>query len=331
MIYLNDKDLLQSGIDWTRTIERIEAVVKCVHTGAYMQPLKPYLKFGSAPNRIIAMPAYVGGPFRLAGLKWIASFPGNIDIGLPRAHSITVLNDADSGRPYVLFHSALLSVVRTASVSGLMLERFIQRQPERTWKVGIIGFGPIGRYHAQMCAHVLGNRLDRISLYDVRGIDPTNVDRSSVTGANHQVEIEVRSSWRKVYETSDIFITCTAAPERYIDAEPASGRLLLHVSLRDYTDGVLSAVKTVVVDDWTEVCRENTDIERMHAAGTLMPSDCLTLSQVVCEHALDAIDPSQTVLFAPMGMAVFDIGIAGYFYERIRRKGGGIQLNRISE
>ena len=78
MIYLNEKDILKIGINWEETVDAIEKAVKCLNNKDYAQPVKPYLRYREPVNRIIAMPAFVGGDVDLAGIKWIAicSFAG---------------------------------------------------------------------------------------------------------------------------------------------------------------------------------------------------------------------------------------------------------------
>src|SRR5580693_5366620 len=99
MKYLNEQDIQAIGINWTKIIDVISSGVDAIRNMTYAQPVKPYLRYNDMTNRIIAMPAYIGSPFNVAGIKWIASFPGNVARGKPRAHSVIILNDELTGEP----------------------------------------------------------------------------------------------------------------------------------------------------------------------------------------------------------------------------------------
>lgn len=326
VLYLGDEHIRAIGLHWKALVDSMETAVHALDSGDYAQPIKPYLRYHNPANRIIAMPAYIGGAVQTAGVKWIASFPGNIDAGLPRAHSITVLNHADTGIPYAMLNTPLPSAARTAAVSGLLIRHYLQAQgAKRSFKLGIIGFGPVGRLHYDMCGQLFKDRIDEIYVYDIRGCELGHPDLSLVAPSLRK-RTHTTSSWQHLYSKCDLVITCTVSHQRYIDCPPADGSLLLDVSLRDYTPAAIAGIKAIVVDDWEEVCRENTDIELLHLERGLTKAQTITLADVIYRSALAAYPKEDSVLFCPMGMAVFDMAAADYFVRSANALGIGLQV-----
>jgi N-[(2S)-2-amino-2-carboxyethyl]-L-glutamate dehydrogenase len=320
MLYLNEKDLVKIGYDWNATIDNIEKAVHCLEQKDFVQPIKPYLRYRDLTNRIIAMPAFVGGKINLAGIKWIASFPDNINHGLPRAHSVVILNDANTGVPVSIINTALLSVIRTASVSGLMIRYFMKARPMSKVKVAIMGWGPIGRNHYKMVSEILKGKIEQISLFDLRPIDP-----ATITGP-YKDKTVVAKTWQEPYKDADIFITCTVSKAPYVDQKPKAGSLQLNCSLRDFKTNILDYTKAIIVDDWVEVCREKTDIEMMHLERGLKEEDTKTIADVVCKNCLAAYPKTEPIMFNPMGMAVFDIATGRYFMDIARKMKVGLEV-----
>ena len=309
MVILTEEQIDNGPVDWHSTIDVIATTVRCLETGEFVQPIKPYLRYGDLRNRIIAMPAFVGGAVEMAGIKWIASFPGNIQKGLPRAHSVVILNEAGTGVPVAIISTALLSVIRTASVSGYVIRCFDDWKKARDIEIGVVGYGPIGQYHVKMCRALLGDRIRRLRVFDIRGV------RTDFPDADEG--IEVVDSWQEAYEGADIFITCTVADAPYIDRRPKDSSLHLNVSLRDYKTDVYEWFKdTMIVDSWEEVCRENTDIERMHLGKGLTREDTRSIVDMANGRCFETYRPASPVLFNPMGMAVFDIAMASHYYRK---------------
>ncbi|SDW04207.1 ornithine cyclodeaminase [Marininema mesophilum] len=320
MLYLNTEHIQTLGIDWDETVRVIGETVRYIQEGAYHQPIKPYLQFPNPSNRIIAMPAYVGADVNMAGIKWIASFPKNIDQGMQRAHSLTILNDANNGCPIAMFNTAIISGIRTASVTGLMIQEALKDRHLQDLKVGLLGFGPIGQLHLQMLTALFADSITEVHLYDVREIDRTAIPEQIAT-RTHIVD-----KWEDAYEGADLFITCTVSASGYIDKKPKKGALLLNVSLRDFKPVMLDYDLAVVVDSWEEVCRANTDIEVMAKERGLQKEETFSMTDVVCKGVLQEIPDNKTLYFNPMGMASFDIAIAAYYYRQAGEKGVGQTL-----
>jgi len=317
MLYLNENDILKIGISWEETIDTIEKAVQCLHDNDYVQPIKPYLRYRDVTNRIIAMPAFVGGKIDLAGIKWIASFPKNIDNNIPRAHSVVILNQSDTGQPVCIINTALLSIIRTSSVTGLMIRYFLKARPMDTINVGIIGWGPIGRHHFKMCTEMLKDKIAKIYLYDLRGINLDAVE------SPYKDKVVVTSSWREAYRDADMFITCTVSKAPYVDEKPKARSLQLNVSLRDYKVDIYDYIKAIIVDDWEEVCREKTDIEMMHLEKGLKQEDTKSIADVVCNNCMADFSDHEPIMFSPMGMAVFDIATGRYYFDKAKATGVG--------
>jgi ornithine cyclodeaminase len=311
MKYLNEQDILDIGINWTSAIDVIGSGVDVIRNKSYAQPIKPYLRYNDQTNRIIAMPAYIGSPFNVAGIKWIASFPGNIAKGIPRAHSVIILNDECTGEPISIINTAKVSGIRTAAVTGFILSSYLASRGEKPkpFHVGIIGYGPIGQLHLEMITSEFGHLLDNIYLYDLNKINPKTLPQ---TGLNDKIILT--NDWQEVYQNADVLITCTVAKQRYINLQPIAGRLYLNISLRDFDLDFLRQVDKILVDDWEEVCREDTDIERANKFLGLTRDKVTVISELKGSGFFNN-SSSNSIMFSPMGLAVFDMSIAKHYYE----------------
>ena len=322
MIYLNDKDVKGLKLNWGATVQVIEEAIECLKVEDTAQPIKPYLRYNDPKNRIIAMPAFVGGNIQKAGIKWIASFPDNIKKGISRAHSVVILNEAETGIPVGILNSGSISAIRTASVSGFMIKQFSERFKSKSLKIGIIGFGPIGQYHLNMCEGLLGDAIGSVTLYDLKGINKDLISSSI------EKKVTLANSWQEAYKDADIFITCTVSKDRYIDERPKKGSLHLNVSLRDYkTDVYAWFSEAIIVDNWEEICRQNTDIEMFHKTKGLLKNNVKEIQELLDKDEINTIDEDQPVMFNPMGMAVFDIAISNHYILRAMEANVGSSLD----
>jgi len=321
MIYLNEKAIQNIGINWDLLVDKIKETVHILADNNYAQPIKPYLRYKNPVNRIIAMPAYVGGTVGAAGIKWIASFPDNIHQGLQRAHAVSILNEVDTGIPLCIINTNLISAIRTAAVSATILQAYLKkRQNGGKMNVGIVGFGPIGQLHRKMVADILGDQLGYCFVYDKKEVD-------AALKASMPDNVVFESSAAAFFGKVDVFITCTVGSDRSINSVPQKGSLHLNVSLRDYLPEFIQYVDCLIVDDWQEVCRENTDIEEMYKKGLIEEADAYTIQDVVCRDVFKELDAEAVIMFNPMGMAVFDIAIGSLYYQLAQEQNHGILLD----
>jgi ornithine cyclodeaminase len=320
MLYLNEQDILNIGTEWAALVAVIRNACLTMKGDDFAQPVKPYLRYRNKTNRIIAMPAFLGGDTELAGIKWIASFPGNLDKGIRRAHSVTVLNDASTGIPVGIINTPLISGVRTAAVSGLMIDLWSKYNNRPGLKIGVTGLGPIGRLHIDMLFHLLKDRIDVVKVFDIRAHDKQSF------ATEYADRIRFCDSWEEAFTDADIFLACTVAEKPYIDKSPKPGSLHLNVSLRDYQSSWVKHADIIIVDDWEEVCREKTDIEMMHLEHGLQKEQVYNIIQVTADNGQETLNQGKTIMFNPMGMSVFDVATGGYFLHKAEESSIGINL-----
>src|SRR3990170_46177 len=134
--------------------------------GQSVNPDSYFLRFPEKPDcRIIALPAYLGNGFDVAGLKWIASYPSNIQRGFPRASAVLVLNSYDTGYPFAILESSIISAARTAA-SAVLAAEWLNGRSRTARSLGIVGTGFIARYIYDFLIDT-GWAIDELLLHDV--------------------------------------------------------------------------------------------------------------------------------------------------------------------
>ena len=157
-------------------------------------------------RRFMAMPAYLGGRFRTAGVKWYGSNIENRDKGLPRSILMFVLNDADTGAPLAFMSANLLSAYRTGAVPGVGA-RHLARKNSRV--VGILGPGVMARTSLSAFIAV----CPQIDTVKVKGRGQKNLDAflTWVAETFPQItRVEVVNSLEAVVRGSDIVTFCAS-------------------------------------------------------------------------------------------------------------------------
>ena len=126
LLFLSQEDVVAAdGLDMAACMETIAETLALHWNGETIAPPKAAIHWSSdidsdeKEGRIMAMPAYVGGSTRMAGLKWIPSVPSNPARGLPRGIGLIVLSDPDTGLPLAVLEGTVCSAMRTGAVSGI--------------------------------------------------------------------------------------------------------------------------------------------------------------------------------------------------------------------
>lgn len=300
-----------------QVVQVVEAAYRLHGAGDSVNPPSYFLRFPDRPaDRIIALPASLGGEVQVDGLKWISSVPGNVAMGLPRASAVLILNDRVTGYPFACLESSIISAARTAASAALAADRLSgARRPTR---LGFIGTGLIARYiHSYLVG--TGWSFEESGVYDLSA-EHAEGFRSYLERDGRTARATVHDSAESLIRSSDLVVLATTAATPHItetawfDHHP----LVLHVSLRDLAPEVLLDAVNVVDDiehclkaDTSPHLAEQLTGNRDFLAGTLPD---------VLEGRL-SVPEDRTVVFSPFGLGVLDLAVGAYVYEEVARQG----------
>jgi ornithine cyclodeaminase/alanine dehydrogenase len=100
ILYLSRSDVESVALDVKTIISLLEEAFRLKGRGLVEMPPKPGIH--TKPDAFIhAMPAYIPG-MRSAGIKWVSGYPENYKHGLPYISGLLILNDVETGLPYVV-------------------------------------------------------------------------------------------------------------------------------------------------------------------------------------------------------------------------------------
>jgi ornithine cyclodeaminase len=300
-------------------VELVEATYRRHSAGDSVNPPSYFLRFPDRPSaRIIALPASIGGPLRVDGLKWISSFPENVVTGIPRASAVLILNDHDTGYPFACLESSIISATRTAALAASAAD-WLSRDRPRPARVGFFGTGLIARYIHTFLAGT-GWSFDEIGVHDLSAASAAGF-RGYLEQSGTDGRITVHESAGQLLRASDLVVFATVAGQPHVSdlAWFAHNPLVLHVSLRDLAPQILLA-STNIVDDVEHCLKAETS---PHLAEQLTGSrDFLagTLDDVMAGRV--RIPADRPAVFSPFGLGVLDLAVGKFVYDQIARSGG---------
>jgi N-[(2S)-2-amino-2-carboxyethyl]-L-glutamate dehydrogenase len=330
-LYLSQEDVVAAGgTDMAAMVDVIERAFAVKAAGEVRMPPKVMITWADEPGteekhgRIMAMPAYIGGEFDVAGLKWIPSVPDNPSRnGLPRANALVLLTDPATGLPLAVMDGTVVSAMRTGAVTGVAVRHLADPGTETACLLG-----------AGVLAHTQLDALRTVlpALREVRVFDPDGercarfCARAAATGP----DVRQAESAESAVRGAGVVVPATmAVGPSFAAAWIEPGATVVLVSSLDAPVDLQDVTDLLVVDDWEhESTHPGRYAERLVSAGRI-PADgsaAVELADVVTGRQPGRTGADQRIVVTPVGLAMDDVAGAWLVLQGARRQGLGTPL-----
>lgn len=361
-LYLNEDDMIEAGVkNMAGCVDAMEEMFKLMKVGDYrmggangnshgcmvMFPESspfPEMPVDGPDRRFMAMPAYLGGKFDMAGMKWYGSNAENRSKGLPRSILTLILNDKDTGAPLAFMSANILSAYRTGAVPGVGFKYFA-KEDART--IGIVGPGVMSKT-ALAAAIAVRPTIDTVK---VKGRGKASLDKfiAYVHEEYPSVKAYAVDTIEEAVRGSDIVSVSTSSPTGdpqqypYIAEEWIKPGAIIETTaaLRFDDDFLINRARTVtdnikLYEAWEEEMKPDAyntipipavHVEDLIAEGRMKPEQIDDLGDVLLGKVPVHRSEEEIVIYSVGGMPVEDIAWGTVCYRNALEKGIGKRLN----
>lgn len=328
-LYLDQEAVLGTDVlDMRRAMTVVGEAQARFAKGEVREPHKIVLRKADTAEseqqgRFSGLAASIEAPARSAvGMKWIASFPANRQVGRPRASGLIILNCPNTGVPLAVMDGGLISAMRTGAMTGLGV-RYLASKKAR--KIGIVGAG-------------LQSRTQILGLWtELRNVEEIALFGRQVSMAESVAEdcrrrwdapVRVARTIEDALRDADVALTVTTAQEPLIRVPHIKpGALTIQMAGHECEFGVILQCKKIVTDDWETVKQRGIMTPAiMHRQGLLRDEDVqANLGELILGTKMGR-ESDERIHYCHMGMGVNDVALAWTVYENARARNLGIRL-----
>ena len=361
-LYLSEDDMVEAGVkDMKSCVEAMEEMFKLMKMGNYrmggangnshgsmvMFPEKspfPEMPVDGPDRRFMAMPAYLGGKFDMAGVKWYGSNVSNKEKGLPRSILMLILNDKDTGAPLAFMSANILSAYRTGAVPGVGFKYFAKEDAET---IGIVGPGVMSKT-ALAAAIAVRPTLKNVK---VKGRGKASLHKFIEQAKKDYPQLNIYGvdTIEEAVRDSDIVSVSTSSPTGdpslypYIAEEWIKPGAIIEstAALRFDDDFIINRARTVtdnikLYEAWEEEMKPNAyntvpipavHVEDLIAEGKMKSEQIDDLGDVLLGNVPRKRKEDEIVIYSVGGMPTEDVAWGTIVYRNALEKGIGTKLN----
>ncbi|MCP4745622.1 MAG: 2,3-diaminopropionate biosynthesis protein SbnB [Desulfobacteraceae bacterium] len=300
--------------------------VRCVYllhqNGKTINPDSYFLRFPDRlDSRIIALPAALRGQQPFSGIKWIASYPKNIEMGLSRASAVLLLNDYETGYPFACLEASTISAARTAA-SAVLAAGTLAGEKRSGGRICFIGAGIIAKTILDFFVSDDWN-FNSVVVHDLN-TDYGNAFTSYVESVC-QTSTHFESSLDKAIAGADLVVFATTALKPHV-SDPQTfnpGQVVLHISLRDLVPEIILQSWNIV-DDVEHCLKADTSPHLAEQATGNRDFIAGTLAEVLMQKI--NLDRSRPLVFSPFGLGVLDLAVGARILQQAVAMGEAVTV-----
>lgn len=332
MLFLSKKDVIASGVtDMSAACEIIRRTLRLTADGGVRSAQEVPLKLDGevSDEAFYSLPAYVGGEFNKAGIKWTTHHPHNKEKGLPHIFTTLELNDPATGVPLALMEGSVISAMRTGAVSAAAFT-YLTNGEEKTLFCGGAGVQAEQQLNAALYAIP---SLQTVHIFSKTGVRAKAL--AGILSAKYpEKDISAVDSPSAAGISYDVLIGATNTAEPYLHAEDfKDGCLYCHIGFKDIDEQAVCGFDSYVLDDFEAgtsysgqplFCADRKGrFDRSKIFGLLNEFETgkKSLSR----------SPGKKIMFDGFGMVIFDIALGCYVYEYAQKHGLGTEIDILSD
>jgi alanine dehydrogenase len=325
ILWLSEADVA-SLLTMKETLQVVEGAFALHGRGEVQLPPKVYLDFEPYGGDLRAMPVYVKGAHPAAGVKIVNSNAANPERNLPAVTGIVVYNDPKTGLPLGVFAAGNLTSMRTGAGGGVAA-KYLARPESST--VGLVGCGRQAR--TQLEALVALFPVKKVLVW---GKTLAEAKTFCTEAASIFKGTLVPSDRVEEVCAADILVTTTPVRQPLVKADWVKPGTHINAIGADAPgkqelDPRLLKKAKVVVDDWNQASHAG-EINNAVTAGEFKQSDLAgQLGEIVIKKKTGRTAPGDITIFDSTGLALQDITVAQYLYQKAEKlnKGQVLKLN----
>lgn len=316
MQYINEHKQAEL-LNMTEVVEAVEEALQAYSEGHTETPLRHVLPFNKE-NKYLVMPA-LSNKLGIVGLKTVTFAPNNPQQGKNTIVGSVILSDYHTGETLAVLDGAYLTKIRTGAISGVATKYLAQHDAKTLCVIGT------GEQAEGLVEAILAVReIEHIRLFN-RTYDKAVKFANKLTDKHH-ITVDVYDTVENAMTNADVVVTATNASTPVFQQSLPAGA---HVNAVGSFKPDMQEVPSIAVQHADKVIVESSDTALEETGDLITPIDegvfnsndlYGELGDIIAGKIEGRTNSEETTIFKSVGLAIVDIVVANYFYQKLHKK-----------